>query len=234
MPEVTTRLDDDDVLLTDETANLLLETAVANVQRDYPIHWTHLVTSPADFEPQRVKHPVFAGSYDWHSCVHQTWLIVRLLRRFPDLDGAEKALTVLDRLITEDGCVTEADFFDEDEGRYWERPYGWAWLLLLVAELRTWPAGEELARRLKPLATVLRGRMLEWLRRGGLPTRVGTHANSALACALVLDAARATDDAELAEAIADIAVDWYARTRTTAGSNRTPPTSCPPRWLRPT
>jgi hypothetical protein len=53
--------------------------------------------------------------------------------------------------------------------------------------------------------------MLDWLRGAGLPTRVGTHTNSALACALALDAARATDDGELAQAIVDIAVAWYAR-----------------------
>lgn len=202
MPDVTTRLDD-------AAANALLETAVANVRRDYPIHWTHWVSSPADLTPQRARHPVFAGSFDWHSCVHQTWLIVRLLRLRPELPNAKEALTVLDRLITDEGCATEAAFFAGEDGRYWERPYGWAWLLTLVAELRTWPAGAELARRLAPLADVLRGRMLDWLPGAALPTRVGTHSNTALACALVLDAARATDDAELADASTAAARRWY-------------------------
>lgn len=202
MPDVTTRLDD-------IAASALLDTAVANVQRDFPVHWTHFVNSTDELRPQRARHPVFAGSFDWHSCVHQTWLIVRLLRLRPDLASARDAHGVLDRLLTEEGCATEAAFFAGDDGRYWERPYGWAWLLLLDAELRTWPEGAEFAARLRPLAEVLRDRMLDWLRGAALPTRVGTHTNTALACALVLDAARATDDTELADAIVAAARRWY-------------------------
>src|SRR3712207_6924447 len=32
--------------LDDETANRLLEMATANLQRDYPVHWTRHITSP--------------------------------------------------------------------------------------------------------------------------------------------------------------------------------------------
>ncbi len=202
MPDVTTRLDD-------IAASALLDTAVANVQRDFPVHWTHFVNSTDELKPQRARHPVFAGSFDWHSCVHQTWLIVRLLRLRPDLASVRDAHGVLDRLLTEEGCATEAAFFAGDDGRYWERPYGWAWLLLLDAELRTWSDGAEFAARLRPLAEVLRDRMLDWLSGAALPTRVGTHSNTALACALVLDAARATEDTELAAAIVAAARRWY-------------------------
>ena len=199
---MTTRLDD-------IAASALLDTAIANVQRDFPVHWTHFVNSTDELMPQRARHPVFAGSFDWHSCVHQTWLIVRLLRLRPDLAADRDAHGVLDRLLTERGCATEAAFFAGEDGRYWERPYGWAWLLLLDAELRTWPAGAEFAARLRPLAEVLRDRMLDWLSGAALPTRVGTHTNTALACALVLDAARATEDTELADAIVATARRWY-------------------------
>ena len=30
-------------------------------------------------------HPAFYGSFDWHSSVHGHWMLVRLLRLFPDL-----------------------------------------------------------------------------------------------------------------------------------------------------
>src|SRR3979490_899794 len=114
-----------------DAADRLLEMAVANIQRDYPVHWTRLIFGPEDLVPQRERHPVFAGSYDWHSCVHQTWLIVRLLRLRPDLPGANVAAAVLDRLLTPDNCEVEAEFFRGADGAHWERPYGWAWLLLL-------------------------------------------------------------------------------------------------------
>lgn len=205
---MTTRLDDSD-------ANRLLTTAVANVQRDHPVHWTHFVRSDDELVPQRTRHPVFAGSYDWHSCVHQTWLIVRLLRLRPDLPDATAAAAVLDRLVTVDGCETEAEFFRGPDGGHWERPYGWAWLLTLDAELRAWATGDpgakaaDWAKNLSPLAGIIRERTLAWLARAHLPTRVGTHTNTAFALGLVLDVARATGDGRLADAGATTARQWF-------------------------
>lgn len=206
---MTTRLDDSD-------ADRLLGTAVANVQRDYPVHWTHLIRSPEDLVPQRTRHPAFAGSYDWHSCVHQTWLIVRLLRLWPGLPGSSDAAAVLDGLLTTDNCATEADFFRGPDGGHWERPYGWAWLLLLDAELRTWAEGPgggaatAWAGALAPLAAVMRDQWLGWLGGPARPIRIGTHPNTAFALGLVLDAARAVGDGELAEACARTARRWHA------------------------
>ncbi|WP_258906542.1 DUF2891 domain-containing protein [Actinokineospora sp. UTMC 2448] len=195
--------------LDSATAERLLATAVANIRRDYPVHWMHLIDSPDDLKTQRELHPVFAGSYDWHSCVHQTWLIVRLLRVLPGLTGADAARAALDELVTPDGARTEADFFASPEGAFWERPYGWAWLLTLDAELRAWPEGERWSTALAPLTDVLRSRWLDWLKGARLPIRVGTHTNSAFAIGLALDAARSTGDTELAEACVDAAERFY-------------------------
>lgn len=206
---MTTRLDDSD-------ANRLLATAVANVQRDYPVHWTHFIHSAEELVPQRNRHPAFAGSYDWHSCVHQTWLIVRLLRLRPDLAGGPAAADALDRLLTPDNCAVEADFFRGGDGLHWERPYGWAWLLLLDAELRAWTVAEPAARgagwagALAPVGAAVRDRWLAWLGGGhARPIRVGTHTNTAFALGLVLDAARAMGDAALADACAATALRWH-------------------------
>lgn len=206
---MTTRLDDSD-------ANRLLATAVGNVQRDFPVHWTHFVHSVEELVPQRTRHPVFAGSYDWHSCVHQTWLIVRLLRLCPDLPGAAEATAVLDRLVTVEGCQTEAEFFRDPSGGHWERPYGWAWLLLLDAELRDWAVADptvraaDWAKNLSPVAEAVRARWLAWLAGANLPTRVGTHPNSAFALGLALDAAGAVRDTELAGSCEAAARRWFA------------------------
>jgi hypothetical protein len=194
----TTRLDD-------STATRLLRTAIANIQRDHPVHWTHFVEDDSQLVPQRVLHPVFAGSFDWHSCVHQTWLAARLLRLRPWLEGADEARSVLDRLITADGCAVEAAFFASPAGRYWERPYGWAWLLLLDAELRT----GELPWSVAPIASVLRDRYLEWVSAARLPVRTGTHSNTAFATCLVFDAASAVGDVELASACSAAALRWH-------------------------
>ncbi|MBP2331100.1 hypothetical protein JOF56_011485 [Kibdelosporangium banguiense] len=189
--------------LDSETANRLLVTAVANVRRDYPVHWTKLIHSPADLVPHRTLHPVFAGSYDWHSCVHQTWLAARLLRLDPGLPAADEARSVLTELITPENCSTEAAFFSTDAGKYWERPYGWAWLLTLDAELADSPWS------VAPLAQVLRDRWLTWIRDARLPIRVGTHTNTAFATSLVLDAAQRRGDTELTEACTSAALRWH-------------------------
>ncbi|CAM3559517.1 DUF2891 domain-containing protein [Kibdelosporangium persicum] len=187
--------------LAGETANRLLQTAIANIQRDYPVHWTRVISGPDDLVPHRRLHPVFAGSFDWHSCVHQTWLAVRLLRLYPGLPEASAAGSVLTSLITPEGCATEAAYFTT--GTAWERPYGWAWLFMLDAELAGTPWS------VTPLTEVLRVNWLKWIQAARLPVRVGTHANTAFATGLVLDAARAKGDEELAEACTSAALRWY-------------------------
>ena len=36
----------------------------------------------------KALHPAFYGCYDWHSSVHGHWMLVRLLRMFPNLPEA--------------------------------------------------------------------------------------------------------------------------------------------------
>src|SRR3712207_7606168 len=45
-------------------------------------------SGPEDLRAPSELHPVFYGSYDWHSCVHSYWMLARLLRRFPDAPAA--------------------------------------------------------------------------------------------------------------------------------------------------
>ncbi|WP_219824139.1 DUF2891 domain-containing protein [Actinokineospora auranticolor] len=203
--------------LDPDTARRLLDTAVANIQREYPVHWVHLIDSAEQLVPQRSRHPVFAGSFDWHSCVHQTWLAVRLLRLFPQLRGADLALSTLNRLLTPEGAAVEAEFFATPEGEFWERPYGWAWLLLLDAELRAWPEGTAWAEALRPLVKAVRARWLTWLGLARWPVRVGTHTNSAFALALGLDAARAVGDHDLETACAAATRRFYLADRDYGG-----------------
>ncbi|MBM7776410.1 hypothetical protein JOD54_006614 [Actinokineospora baliensis] len=201
--------------LDPETASRLVDTALANIGRDYPVHWVHVIDSPADLVPQRALHPIFAGSLDWHSCVHQTWLAVRLLRSFPQVSAA--TTTTLDALITGESATVEAEFFGTPNGSFWERPYGWAWLLLLDAECRAWPGGARWAEALLPLVTAVRTRWLDWLGLSRWPIRVGTHTNTAFALSLALDAARATGDTGLETACTAATRRFYLADRDYGG-----------------
>jgi hypothetical protein len=193
-------------------ASRYARTGLANVAREYPNHPGHLLTGPGDLVAPSALHPIFFGSYDWHSSVHQHWMLVRLLRRHPGIPEAAAIHAWFDARITEEAVGTEAAYLSDPRRRSWERPYGWAWLLTLAAELRTWPepTAQGWATTLAPLADVVRERSLDWLASTPYPQRSGTHANSAFACVLLHEAALAVGDDGLRRAVADATLRWYA------------------------
>src|SRR3984893_1562894 len=88
-------------------ARAYVEVALANIVREYP-HMPHFVsTEPGDYRTHREFHPAFFGSLDWHSCVEMHWVIVRLLRAFPEVVADGEARAALDNLLTEDNLARE-------------------------------------------------------------------------------------------------------------------------------
>src|SRR5207245_2288914 len=83
---------------------------------------------------ERVLHPAFYGSYDWHSAVHMHWLLLRVLRLYPVSQMAPRIADALDAHLTADAVARELDYFNGSAGRTFERPHGWAWMLDLLAE----------------------------------------------------------------------------------------------------
>src|SRR6185295_12399017 len=82
--------------LTPEIASKFAGLALAHVTREYPHKLDHVMRGPGDVRGPRALHPVFHGSFDWHSCVHGCWLLARLLRRFPGLPEAPRIAALLD------------------------------------------------------------------------------------------------------------------------------------------
>ena len=66
-----------------ETANRFAEIALGHVTREYPHKLDHVMDGPEDVQGPRALHPIFFGSFDWHSCVHGYWLLLRTRRLFP-------------------------------------------------------------------------------------------------------------------------------------------------------
>ncbi|SHH63495.1 DUF2891 family protein [Halobaculum gomorrense] len=166
------------------------------VGTEYP-HATGAVDGPGDVTPPRERHPVFYGCFDWHSAVHSHWCLVRALRVFPEHPDREAIVAGIDEQLTPDGVAGEIAWFDEHET--FERPYGWAWLLALAAELDRWddPRAARWSDALDPLEEQIRDRVAERFLPMGRPFRVGTHGNSAFALSLVLDYARTVGDGAL-------------------------------------
>src|SRR5579862_2750437 len=80
--------------LTPQIASQFARIALGHVTREYPNKLDHVLESPADARGPRDLHPIFYGSFDWHSCVHGYWLLATLMRREPSIPeaGAIRAL----------------------------------------------------------------------------------------------------------------------------------------------
>lgn len=169
------------------------------------------MTGPEDWERPSALHPVFHGSFDWHSCVHSYWLLARLFRRFPDLEAGAAIAALFDRQLTEEKLAGELAYLARPSARGWERPYGWAWLLMLAGELLRNDSGEGMrwARAASPLAEEVARRFKAYLPLADYPVRGGAHSNTAFALTLALDYAAMTEDDGLLHGIAEKALNWY-------------------------
>jgi DUF2891 family protein len=180
--------------------------ALDNVARAYPRRLDQLLPGPnAEWRPG-VLHPAFYGSYDWHSAVHMHWSLARLLRLHPDIPERAAIEALLERHLTPSNIARERAFFNGPGGLTFERPYGWAWLLELQAELirlQRWHV------EVAPLASELAERFIRFLRASAYPVRAGNHGNTAFAGILALDYARTAGRGDLAAAIEAAARSWY-------------------------
>jgi hypothetical protein len=168
-----------------------------------------LLTGPGEELEPRKQHPAFYGSYDWHSAVHMHWLLARLLRLYPQ---RREIADLLDKHLEPEALATELRYFNSPAGRTFERPYGWAWLLELQAELLRL-GNARWSGALQPLATELARRMTRFVSGAPYPIRAGSHGNTAFACLLALDYARTAPNQELRIQIEARALRWYGADR---------------------
>jgi hypothetical protein len=197
--------------LTPEIANRFAEIALGHVTKEYPHKLDHVLDGPEDVLGPRQLHPIFFGSFDWHSCVHGYWLLLTTLRLFPDMPAGAKVKALLDDMLVEEKAGGELAYLDRAYTGGFERPYGWAWLLALHGEAQR-HEGEAWAAALAPLAEAFADRFKLYLGKLTYPIRVGTHFNSAFAMILVLDWAEA-NDAGLAALIRARAQDYFGADR---------------------
>jgi hypothetical protein len=181
--------------------------ALGHVAREYPHKLDHVLLSDEDALPPHILHPIFFGSFDWHSCVHGWWSLLTLRRLFPDIAEAEEIERLADESFTAEKVAAERAYLDHPLSNGFERPYGWAWLLQLHLEAsrngdRSWGA------ELEPLARAFADRFKHYLPILTYPIRAGTHGNTAFALVLALEWAEAFDP-QLKELICARTRDWF-------------------------
>ncbi|MGB7294434.1 MAG: DUF2891 domain-containing protein [Candidatus Aminicenantales bacterium] len=173
--------------------------ALKCVKKEYPNKPEHVMNDASEVQSPAALHPAFFGCFDWHSSVHGHWMLVRLLKMFPNLPEAKEIRSSLGENLSAGNIETEVKYLQQPSRKSFERTYGWAWLLKLAEELHGWedPDGQIWSESLQPLADAVVDLFLEFLPKQTYPIRRGVHPNTAFGIAFALDYARTVKQKEL-------------------------------------
>ena len=201
------------VVLNLEEANRLVELPLSCIETEYPNKLGQTLENKEAMGEPHELHPAFYGCFDWHSSVHAHWSLVSLLKDFPDIEKKEAVRETLKKSLSSENIQGELDYFKRAESGSYERTYGWAWLLKLSEELKTWedPLGQELAANLQPLTDLIVEKYMEFLPKLNYPIRVGEHTNTAFGLVFAYDYAKATENTEFLDLIKKRAQDFYLK-----------------------
>jgi len=203
----------DDLKLTREQASAFSKLALKGAQKEYPNKPGDVLTGALDVKSPKSTHPAFYGCFDWHSSVHGHWMLVSVLRQFPDLPEAKLIREVLTENLTAENLKIEAAHFTHPEAKSFERPYGWTWLLKLAMELHGWddPDAKKWSANLRPLAEVIANRYVEYFPKQTYPIRSGVHPNTAFGLSFAYDYSRAVGNKKLQSLIEERARTYYGK-----------------------
>lgn len=201
--------------LTDQQAAGFAALALKCASAEFPHKADHIAAGLHDMARPREAHPSFYGCFDWHSSVHGHWLLVRALKLQPGLARAQEARAVLEAHLSTAAVRGELAYLDQPGRKTFERTYGWAWLLKLAEELRSWddPDAKRWSANLEPLAAAFVARYKAFQPKLTYPIRVGTHPNTAFGLAFALDYARSTGDKEFEALLVERAKTYFGADR---------------------
>jgi hypothetical protein len=171
--------------LTPDLAARFARLTLGHVTREYPHKLDHVMAGDMDVQSPRALHPIFFGSFDWHSCVHGWWQVFRIATRYPDLPEAAMIHTRAAALFTQANCAAELAYLERPDSAGFERPYGWGWFLALHKAAQLFDPA--IAARLAPMADAIAARFIDYLGRMTYPIRAGVHSNTAFAAILARD-----------------------------------------------
>jgi hypothetical protein len=206
--------------LTQAQASHFAQLALKCVTREFPNKPDQVLNDAQDVQSPKAQHPAFYGCFDWHSSVHGHWMLVRLLRSFPDLPEAGDIRKALNANLSAENILVETAYLKQKNRQSFERTYGWAWLLKLAEELyltsdadaTTW------SRNLRPLVDALVDSFIQFLPKQTYPIRTGVHPNTAFGLAFAFDYARTSGNNKLAALIAERSRTYFADDRNYPGA----------------
>lgn len=211
--------------LTEAGASHLAQLPLKSLNQEFPNKVNHVANGTEDYVllPHQL-HPSFYGCFDWHSSVHGHWMLVRLLKKYPNMPEAAHIRNILDNNFTAEKLKTEADYFSKYKiAENFERTYGWAWLLKLDQELATWndPQAKQWHKNLQPLTHKIVDLWLNFLPKQTYPNRTGVHPNTAFGLVFALDYAKYNKNKVFEDLIIKKSKDYYLK-NTLAPANYEP------------
>ena len=209
--------------LTQAQASHFASLALKCISKEYPNKPEHVMNDDRDVQSPKDLHPAFYGCYDWHSSVHGHWMLVRLLRMFPNLPESGDIRKALTANLRDKNIVAEVAYLKQKNRQSFERTYGWAWLLKLAEELSLAARSNDAdARRwshnLQPLVDVLVDSYIVFLPKQTYPIRTGVHPNTAFGLAFAYDYANAVGNQKLVRLIAERSRTYFGRDANYPGS----------------
>ncbi len=191
------------------------------IEKEYPNKPSHVLNNKNEALPPIKFHPAFYGCFDWHSAVHGHWMLVKVMKTFPEIKSGEKIRKALKRNITVKNIETEINYLNQKNRKSFERTYGWSWLLKLTEELYTWDDqdGKEMYKSIKPLAEKIVRSYLDFLPKQTYPIRTGVHPNTAFGLLFAYDYALTLNNKELLDLIKSKSIEYFGND-----------TKCPDSW----
>jgi hypothetical protein len=159
------------------------------------------------------KNRVFYGCSDWHSAVHSIWALVAIAKQYPQIPVAALIKDRLKDHLGKKNIQGEMEFLKD--AKKFEIPYGYAWVLKLYAELKSWEDADAKtwAENTAPLAQEVSKKLVQYFKDLPYPVRGGLHPNTANVSNLMLDYTEVVTDPTLHDAIFQAANRFFAGDR---------------------
>ena len=199
------------IALSLKEANRLSKLPLECIQTEFPNKLSQTLGDSSDLKTPKELHPTFYGCFDWHSSVHGHWMLVYLLKMFPELENQKEIKQKFLDNISEENIKKEIEYFQWNYNKTFERTYGWAWLLKLAEELYTWddPLAQKLSNNLKPLTELIVKNYLDFLPKLVYPVRIGEHSNTAFGLTFAFDFAKTAKQDSLLNMIVKKSKEFY-------------------------
>ncbi len=206
--------------LTEKGASHFANLALSCIQKEYPNKLGQVLKDENALKTPKELHPSFYGCFDWHSSVHGHWMLVRLLKTFPNLAEGPEIRKMLSTNLSAKNIQGEVDYL-KTASKSWERMYGWSWLMKLSEELYDWDDtdGRKWKQNLQPLTDAIIKKYIDFLPKQTYAVRTGVHPNTAFGLSFALEYANKAKHSKLKKLITSRAKDYYLND-----------TDCPANW----